>query len=243
MENTKNIPLHKKIKEDLLYKIETGVYREGDKIPKELDLAKQYNVSRPTVRQAILTLAEEGYVNRIKRKGTFIKKRKINQEFTHVISSFDTEISQKGMTPKTNVLVFEKIPAPAKASEILNIEEGQEVYKLVRLRYAENDPIVFVTTYIPTILFPDLMEHDFTKKRLYQAFLESKKPIVRAKRILDAVKADETTAALLSVKESDPIFYFQTIGFTYDDQVIEYSISKYRSDLNSFEFELNTFVK
>lgn len=242
MYNSKKKPLHQKIKEDLLEKIESGFYKEGDKIPKEVELAKQYNVSRPTVRQAISSLDDDGYVERIKRKGTFIKKRKIEQEFTHVIRSFDIEIEEKGMTPKTNVLIFEKIPAKYKVAKNLSIREGEPVYKLVRLRYAENDPIVFVTTYIPVKFFPNLMEYDLTKTRLYQSFLESGRPVVRVKRKLEAIKADETTSELLSVQENDPIFYFQTTSFSKDNEIIEYSISKYRSDLNSFEFELDTFV-
>lgn len=243
MKIEEKIPLHQAIKDDLLKKIETGYYKEGDKIPKEMDLTRKYNVSRPTIRQAISSLADEGYVERIKRKGTFVLKKKINQEFTHVISSFDTEIAQKGLIPKTKVLVFEEIDAPKKAAKFLGIEENDKVYKLVRLRYAGKDPIVFVTTFIPKNVFPDLIQIDFTSKRLYQSFLDFGKPIKRATRILDAIKADETTSALLAINEGDPVFYFQTIGYSDKNEIIEYSISKYRSDLNSFSFELDTFVE
>src|SRR5690625_843402 len=238
----KNKPLHQLIKEDLLQKIETGVYAVGDQIPKEMELAEKYDVSRPTVRQAISALSDAGYVERIKLKLTFVLERIIDHEITHIISSFDTEISQKDLIPKTNILVFQETTAPEKAKHYLNISDDEIVYKLVRLRYAEQDPIVLVTTYIPKNKFPNLSNVDLTKKRLYQSFLEFGKPIVKAKRKLEVMKADETTSTLLSIPEGDPIFYFQTIGYSENDEIIEYSISQYRGDKNSFNFELDTFI-
>jgi len=70
------IPLHKKIRMDLLEKIHTGVYQENDIIPTELELSEAYDVSRPTVRQAIQALVNEGYLERRKKKRYHSKKTK-----------------------------------------------------------------------------------------------------------------------------------------------------------------------
>ena len=64
-------------------------------------------------------------------------------------------------------------------------------------------------------------------------------PILKIRRKLDVLKADETTAHLLDINEEDPIFYFHSTAFTNHNIPIEYSISKYRGDINSFVFELN----
>lgn len=69
-----NIPLHKKIRMDLLEKIQNGEYAENQLIPTEMELAEQYSVSRPTVRQAVQALVDEGYLEKRKKEEQLSKK-------------------------------------------------------------------------------------------------------------------------------------------------------------------------
>lgn len=64
------------VKNDILKKIQTGEYKEGHLIPSEIELAKNYGVSRPTIRQAIGLLVEDNLLERKKKKGNncFFKK-------------------------------------------------------------------------------------------------------------------------------------------------------------------------
>ncbi|WP_122646115.1 GntR family transcriptional regulator [Enterococcus mediterraneensis] len=233
------VPLHKKIRADLLEKIKTGEYRENQLIPTELELAERYQVSRPTIRQAVQALVDEGYLEKRKKRGTIVKKPKIQQEFTHVIESFDSEMNRKGIIPKTKILNFLQTTANEEVAENLKLELGERVYKLTRLRYAEEKPIVLVISYIPYKLFPQFQEVDFTKEKMYQVFEDMGHPIRTVTRKLEVIKADETISDLLDIAEDDPLFYFHTQGFSDDHLPIEYSISKYRGDINYFVFELS----
>ncbi|MGF1992834.1 GntR family transcriptional regulator [Enterococcus casseliflavus] len=234
-----NIPLHKKIRQDILNKIETNEYSENQLIPTELELAEIYGVSRPTIRQAIQVLVNEGYLEKRKRRGTIVRKPKIQQEFTHVIESYDSEMSRKGLMPETHVLKFGVVRATEEVSENLALAPGAKVYKLTRLRFAEKKPIVLVTSYIPFHLFPELIHADFSQEKLYRKFEEMGYPVKTVSRKLEVIKADETASDLLDIDLDEPLFYFHTQGFSYDRLPIEYSISKYRGDLNSFIFELS----
>lgn len=234
-----NTPLHKQIQKDLLEKITSGVYKENQTIPTELELADIYKVSRPTVRQAVQSLVNEGYLEKRKKRGTIVKKPKIQQEFTHVIESFDSEMNRKGIVPKTKVLMFSEESANQEVAENLALEEGEKVFKMIRLRYAGEKPIVLVTTYIPSKLFPELETIDFTNQLLYKTFLILGHPVRSVSRKLEVMKADETTSDLLCIEMNDPIFYFHTQGFTDNRVPVEYSISKYRGDINYFIFELS----
>lgn len=232
-------PRHLIIQQDLLKKIQSGQYPQGQLIPKECELTDIYQVSRPTVRQAIQHLVNEGYLERRKRRGTIVKQQKINQEFTHIIESYDSEMNRKGLHPKTQVLTFKIDKATCEIATHLQIDENDEVYKLVRLRYAENKPIVLVTTYLPVARLPNFLDHDFTQEKLYSALEKMNYPILQIRRKLEVIKADETTSDLLDIEEGDPIFYFHSTAFSQERLAIEYSISKYRGDINSFIFELN----
>lgn len=233
------LPLHKKIEQDLRQKIQSGEYLENDVIPTEMELAEIYQVSRPTIRQAVQTLVNDGYLEKRKKRGTIVKQPKIQQEFTKVIESFDSEMNRKGIKPKTKVITFKVIEANEEVAENLELTVGAKVYKLIRLRYAEGKPTVLVTTYIPYAEFPTLKEVDFTQTLLYQTFTDFGRPICAVLRKLEVMQTDETTSDLLDIDEHDPIFYFHTQGFTRERVPIEYSISKYRGDTNAFIFEIS----
>ncbi|MFV0561441.1 MAG: GntR family transcriptional regulator, partial [Enterococcus sp.] len=162
------VPLYKQIRDDIRKKIEADEYKESERIPTEFELADQYGVSRPTIRQAVQALVDEGYLEKRKKRGTIVIKPKIQQEFTHVIESFDSEMHRKGMAPKTKVIYFKQTKASEEVAENLGLVVGEAVYKLTRLRYAAEKPIVLVTSYIPSHLFPDFEEIDFEKKKMYQ---------------------------------------------------------------------------
>ncbi|KES15892.1 Transcriptional regulator [Gilliamella apicola SCGC AB-598-I20] len=106
MVSDNKIPRHLFIQQDLLKKIQSGEYAQGQLIPKESELTDIYQVSRPTVRQAIQFLVNDGFLERRKRRGTIVKQQKINQEFTHIIESYDSEMNRKGLHPTTKVLTF-----------------------------------------------------------------------------------------------------------------------------------------
>jgi GntR family transcriptional regulator len=98
------IPLYEQILEIIYNDIQNGVFAYGEIIPKEMDLCKMYNVSRPTIRKAMDILVQNGNLIRIKGKGTYVSSdKKIKQEFTHIIQNFNAEMSQKGVSPGTKV--------------------------------------------------------------------------------------------------------------------------------------------
>lgn len=235
----KSQPKYRIIANKILENIQDGTYPLNEFIPKEVDLAEQFQVSRPTIRQAIQVLVSEGYLARRKKSGTWVRATKIEQGFTHMIKSYSDEMDEKGVVPKTEVLNLNKISATPEIKSALNLAENDTVFSLTRLRFADETPVILVTSYIPTKYFPELDQHDFTKESLYYTFKEHNLTLRHASRQLEILKADETIAALLEVPLNDPLFYFHTITYLDNDTPIEYSIAKYRGDLNSFKIEIS----
>ena len=230
--------LYDRIKDDLLSKIEDGTYPEGTTIPSEIALAEMYHVSRPTIRQALQILASEGYLEKRRRRGTVVTRPKVSQSFTMTISSFEDAMRLDGRMPRTNVLVFKRERANALVAERLGLPGDGMVYKLVRLRYADDVPNVFVESYVPCELYPGLDAYDFNTTSLYAAMDACGSPVMTARRRLEVVKANDSTAALLDVEVGDPLLLFHTVSRDASGTPVEYSVATYRGESNVFELDV-----
>lgn len=231
--------LYDQIKDDLLSKIKDGTYPEGQTIPSELELAEMYGVSRPTIRQALQILVSDGYLEKRRRRGTVVTKPKVSQSFTMSISSFEDAMRLAGRLPKTKVLVFKRERANAEVEKRLELTRGQDVFKLVRLRYADDLPNVFVQSYIPCTLYPGLDSFDFNGSSLYAAMDTCGNPVMTARRRLEVIKADGDAAALLDVEAGDPLLLFHTVARDANGTAVEYSVATYRGESNSFELNVS----
>ena len=96
--------LYIKIADASMEKIKTGEWKPGQMIPSEKEFCEQYGVSRPTVRSALSSLVNQGYLVRIKGKGSFVAKPKSVEDTTVFLESFSQEMAAKGMVVQTEVL-------------------------------------------------------------------------------------------------------------------------------------------
>ena len=101
--------------------IETGVYKEGELLPREIDYEEKYGVSRITVRAAIGELEQKGYVERIKGKGTIVLKYRKSEPLLK-IEGFTDEMKAKGIIPTTASAVIKLVKADADSAAALGID-------------------------------------------------------------------------------------------------------------------------
>ena len=126
-----------------------------------------YNISRTTVRQAITELVQEGWLYRVKSKGTLVRAPKIAQSFIQALGSFNDQIRALGMNPSTEVLDFKVMNVPEPVAEQLKLQQEDKVIYIHRRRFADNEPIVMVKTYLPYEKCSFVLDHDLVKGSLY----------------------------------------------------------------------------
>jgi GntR family transcriptional regulator len=158
------IPLYFQLKEAILNEMKNGTYKSDDLIPTEKELSDMFQISRTTVRQAITELVQEGWLYRIKSKGTFVSKPKINQSFIQALGSFNDQIIKSGRTPQTELFDFKIMTAPENVAEVLKLQPKDKVIFIHRKRCADSDPIVMVKTYLPYKKCSFVMDHDLAKE-------------------------------------------------------------------------------
>ncbi len=234
-----HIPYYIQLMEILRGKVKLKEWKVGDQLPGEQDFCEQYHISRTVVRQALRELEFEGVVTRKKGKGTFVSPPKINEGLVAKLTGFYQDMLERGRKPATKILHQQIVPAGESIAQYLNIEPGEDVIDIERLRYVDDEPIQIVTTYIPQKMCPYLATVDLTNRSLYE-YLQTECGIViaKGKRYIEAVTAGETEAELLGIERGAPLLVLDSISYSEDGVPVEYYHALHRGDRSRFEVEL-----
>jgi len=235
------IPLYFQLKQIILKMIEAGELAPEDSIPTEFELVSMFELSRTTVRQAIIELVQDGYLYRVKGKGTFVSKPKISQDFMQKLESFEDQMKRIGVTPSTKVKNLKVLNGNTVHHSILdglNLKEEDQVIYLERLRFANDQPIVIVKTYLPMICL-NILTTNMEEVGLYSTLSASANTkIVEVERQVEAILSEPYESELLEIPKHSAVQLTTTVGFNAYHAPIEYSIAHYRGDKNKFTVKL-----
>ncbi|MCK1992943.1 GntR family transcriptional regulator [Peribacillus muralis] len=232
------IPLYFQLKEILLETIESGTWLPGDMIPSEIQLQQEYSISRNTVKKALEELVQEGMLNRIQGKGTFVSAPKIEQPLTSFYS-FSKIMKSRGLEPKDIIIGLKKNEARMGVSKKLQLTDNKQVYELQRLRCSGDEPIILETSYIPSHIFPNLSETMIEKNSLYDVMqIEYGIYVTKAKEVFEPVLIRSHESMLLQVREGNPALLLERIAYDNHGLPVEFCRSLIRGDRCRFYTEL-----
>ncbi|SIR27071.1 GntR family transcriptional regulator [Halanaerobium kushneri] len=225
------VPLYYQIKESIQEALDEGIFKVGESIPSEMELCSIFEVSRPTVRQAISELVSDGALRKEKGKGTFVANKKFNYGSMQDIVTYYDKLIQRGYDPQTDILEKNLIKASKKLSEKLQLKLHEEVIKIKRLRKIDQEPIVIITNHIPYKLCPKLMEIDLKDKSLYRVIAENcGYKLQRSEVVFYPGLADKIEAELLHQQKGDPLQVINTVSIAQDGVLFDYFESKFRGN-------------
>ncbi|MDQ0219879.1 GntR family transcriptional regulator [Peribacillus cavernae] len=228
------IPIYYQLQEQIKNMIEKGELKPGDTISSERQYAEKFKISRMTIRQALTKLVDEGYLYRVKGKGTFVAERKIEQPLQG-LTSFTEDMKSRGMKPGSKPLSFEVIPASSSIANHLAIQEYGPVYEIKRIRLADDVPMALETTYISANLIKGLTEEIMINQSLYEYIEDhSRVKIDQAEQIIESSIADQMESQYLKIKKGLPVMLIQRKSFSEDGTPIEFVKSVYRADRYRF---------
>lgn len=236
------IPIYYQLKQIILEFIKNGDLKPGDTLPTESELNEIFEISRTTSRQALTELVRDGYLYRVKGKGTFVASPKITQDFLNKLETYNEQMERLNKVPSTKVLALTLTPAFGEIADVFGISSGDDVIMLSRLRFADGVPNVIVDTYMP-LKFKAILTRNMERTSLYQFFKqEFGIDIAYVHRELEAVVAGRQESEMLHVNIGYPIQKVRTIAYEKSESVVEYSIARYRGD-NRFKVILyNMFI-
>jgi GntR family transcriptional regulator len=164
---------HQKLYLQLLYiikkNIETREWPVGSQLPTEEDLCHTFNVSRATVRAAVLELVRQGYLKRQQGKGTFICKNVISDGLT-MLTNLRESMFADDLILTTQVMA-RTVMMPVDALDVeLNVPPDKHLIYIKRLYSVDEEPVLLQESYIPYHLCPLLLADDIEHHSLLDIF-------------------------------------------------------------------------
>ena len=147
-----------KVYNDIVSKIESGVYEPTTMLPSEKNLINHYQVSRDTVRKSLSMLEQNGYIQKTKGKGSFVLDiNKLNFPVSGVVS-FKEVTERSGRNAKTKVELFESQFPRESIRKNLELNSDEPVWKVVRSRTIDNEKVILDKDYLVQKYVPHLTE-------------------------------------------------------------------------------------
>jgi GntR family transcriptional regulator len=232
-ENAFGVPLYKEVRRYILSKMDSGEWKPGEKIPPELDLAKNLNVALSTVRAGIKDLAEEGLLWRRQGKGTFIARHDVQSQmlrYSNLYSSCD----EKLLTSRKILSIRRIRPSHEIHQELqLNQHGSKLVYAVTALLNIEDSPVALMKLFLPCHLFPGLKIDDLRQKNHHLYLVYQKTHginVVRMEERIHARAADVEFSNLVGANPGDPVLHVHRTSFTFNNVPVELRERTYKAD-------------
>jgi len=203
------VPQYRRLYEILRKHISENVYPEGGLLPSENELCRIHGVTRPTVRQALSKLVNEGYIRKHHGKGSIVKPA---PQGIGILSIEGTTSSIGSNKLTTKILTRPNIhpwPEPF-FYDLSNIEEESGCIYLERLRIVDQVPIMYDLNYIPNINLPRFCTRRFENRSLFDMMRQNYGiEVTGGEQKIWAIRAEGKIAEYLRVSEGEPLVHMQ----------------------------------
>ena len=223
------IPLYQQLAHSIKKAVDEQKLKENDKIPAENEFCKIYDLSRTTVRQALDILEKDGYIYKLRGKGSYVPTPKIYQNRSS-FSKFYDDMRSLGKVPVSKIISLKIKVADAYVREKMQLEENEMLCQIKWIRYGNNEPLIYETINLNYKLVDGIEMKELTDKKLYDILSEEYGiKMTHGKELFYPCKLDINEAKNLGLKENDLGMKVERVVFQGKD-VVEYTTSTVRGD-------------
>lgn len=227
-------PKYFQISRDVVSQIQSGALPPGTPVPSENDIIEKYAVSNTTARKALHELEKEGWVTRVKGKGTFVRDFTVVRAINRIFG-FTKNMIEAGRKPATRLVGFH-----LRNTDHTQTINGREFTlkgpycEIERVRYADGIPMMKETRYISLGLCPDIQRRNL-EQSLYSVFEKDYGiHLTEINQMLSAVVLEGEALKAFELEKPIPAFRVEGVSFCGKDLIIEMENSVYRGDMYRF---------
>lgn len=224
-------PAHVQIEQWLMMLIDSGELIAGDKLPNEKLLAASLRVSRMTLRQSLGSLEARGVLERIpgRQGGTFIRQPRIECDITG-LAGFTEQLRRGQLRATARIVSTDVVSASRMTAKALELSCGAEVYEVVRVRMARQQPLALERSYLPVELFPGLLSKRLTGSLYARMRRDYGLAPHSATEFVEPFIATSQVAELLGVAAGSALLLIERTARTTSGQPVEYAHDLFRPD-------------
>jgi DNA-binding GntR family transcriptional regulator len=198
---------------------------QGERISSEHELCARFSVSRPTIRQALDVLVQEGRLYRHAGRGTFSTPTPGGDRRLRVIGSIGDMIAL-GDETWFKLISRETVPVAANIAQALRLPPGSSAYRVVGVRHTETGPFQHVTAYVPVPIGTAIADEDLSKTSLVAVIERHLDVSIQVlEQTADAALAPRHVAELLGLRPRTPLLVFERTWFAVSGEPVEYAIT------------------
>jgi len=223
MSLVKNIPQYKKLYEILRKHISEGIYGEGDLLPSENELCRIYGMTRPTVRQSLAALANDGFIIKHQGKGSIVH---LLPKEIGILSVSGTTSAVGDRNLRTRIIV-RPVLIPWEKNfmfPLSDLEKESGCIYMERLRLLDGVPIFFDISYIANINLPRITSRQFENRSLFKILRDHYNIEIKGgEQRIKAIPATSRMSSLLKLKKGEPVLHLERKMETSNPALFLYS--------------------
>jgi GntR family transcriptional regulator len=224
-------PVGEVVEQQLRELISKGDFDRHARLPPERELAATLGVSRMTLRGALAALEQDGLVTRVtgRNGGTFLAQGKVERNLSRFYGVPDY-LKTQGFSAGCRVISANVEPADRETAQALKLSAGATVYDLVRVRLADSVAISIEHARLPAEEFPGLLECPLGDSLTDLIAERYGRRLTKAFERLEAVRATAEEAAVLGIREGDPLMSVHRVTYDENGVALEYAHDLFRGD-------------
>ncbi|UWR13416.1 GntR family transcriptional regulator [Sulfitobacter mediterraneus] len=211
-----------------------GRFSPGALLPSENELVDAFDVSRTTIRKALRSLEDEGFLERRQGQGTFLCFGKYTRRVSSKLD-FVSHGQRSGGRPTTKLLSRELRPKSIAEASLFDAPPNVQVFEIKRLRLLKGEVCVLQTSVLPITELDEYPPSDFENRSLYKILEQDFQIFVGpVKETLTCCNAPQDIAEVIGLEVGDAVFVSHRIVRNRTGQVVEISRNYIRSDRYCF---------
>ena len=195
-------PRYQQLKDYIIERISTGELKPYDRVPSENELVHAMNVSRMTANRALRELTDEGYVERIAGRGTFVADYR-SQSHVLEVKNIADEIAARGHEHSAKVVRQSRQRARGNVARALHLEQGADVFHLTLVHSENGQPIQVEDRHVVADFAPECLAQDFSRVTP-SAYLTSIAPLGEAEQVVRAQLPNAAVRRHLHMRDDEP---------------------------------------